>query len=105
MKNNSQKGNGVIVMIVVIGLIWGAYSIFSKNDSADNNYDYNSYDSSYDYDSGDSDYYTNYGNPYNEGSGHYAGYEWAEQNGVSSCGGNSNSFIEGCEEYLNQQGY
>ena len=38
-------------------------------------------------------------NPYLEGSGHYAGFEWAESNGSSVCGGNSTSFIEGCEEF------
>jgi hypothetical protein len=42
-------------------------------------------------------------NPYDEGSGHYAGYEWAESSGSGTCGGNSQSFIEGCEEYENQQ--
>lgn len=41
-------------------------------------------------------------NPYSYGSGHYAGFEWAESKDVSSCGGNSQSFIEGCEEYLIQ---
>lgn len=40
-------------------------------------------------------------NPYSEGSGHYAGYEWAEKTG-GSCSGNSTSFIEGCEEYYRQ---
>lgn len=40
-------------------------------------------------------------NPYDEGSGHYAGYEWAIENN-SSCDGNSDSFNEGCEEYYNQ---
>lgn len=34
-------------------------------------------------------------NPYNEWSGHYAGYQWWEEG--KSCWGNSNSFIEGCE--------
>lgn len=34
-------------------------------------------------------------NPYNEWSGHYAGYEWGEQG--KSCWWNSSSFIEGCE--------
>lgn len=36
-------------------------------------------------------------------SGHEAGYEWAEQKGITSegdCGGNSNSFIEGCQAYV-----
>ena len=39
-------------------------------------------------------------------SGHEAGYDWAEENGVTSvddCGGNSNSFIEGCESYAEEQ--
>jgi hypothetical protein len=42
-------------------------------------------------------------NPYEEGSGHYAGYEWAQSTGAGSCGGNSQSFIEGCEEYQDQE--
>jgi hypothetical protein len=42
-------------------------------------------------------------NPYDEGSGHYAGYEWAQQNSTATCGGNSQSFIEGCEEYESQE--
>ena len=42
-------------------------------------------------------------NPYDEGSGHYAGYEWAERTGSGTCGGNSQSFIEGCEEYQRQE--
>ncbi|NJK70654.1 MAG: hypothetical protein HC932_00060 [Thermales bacterium] len=36
-------------------------------------------------------------------SGHEAGYKWAEDNYIddeNDCGGNSNSFIEGCEEYV-----
>lgn len=41
-------------------------------------------------------------NPYSAGSGHYAGYEWADSRNASSCGGNSQSFIEGCERYLDQ---
>jgi hypothetical protein len=41
-------------------------------------------------------------NPYSEGSGHYAGFEWAEKHEPASCGGNSQSFIEGCEEWQRQ---
>lgn len=40
--------------------------------------------------------------PYDEGTGHDAGYQWAEQNGItdpSNCGGDSDSFIDGCKEY------
>lgn len=36
-------------------------------------------------------------NPYDEWSGHYAGYEWWEQ--WNSCWWNSSSFIEGCEMF------
>ncbi|MBU2213577.1 hypothetical protein KKC44_00790 [Patescibacteria group bacterium] len=43
------------------------------------------------------------GNPYSDGTGHYAGYEWAERTG-GSCNGNSQSFNEGCEEYYRQIG-
>lgn len=38
-----------------------------------------------------------------ESSGHDAGYEWAEENGIDNvddCGGNSDSFIEGCQNYV-----
>jgi hypothetical protein len=40
-------------------------------------------------------------------SGHQAGYDWAEQNGItdpSDCGGNSQSFIEGCEAFTEENG-
>ncbi|MCD4812312.1 hypothetical protein K8S19_01255 [bacterium] len=40
-------------------------------------------------------------NPYSEGSGHYAGFEWAKENG-GECDGNSDSFNEGCEVYYKQ---
>jgi hypothetical protein len=39
-------------------------------------------------------------------SGHEAGYDWAEEKGIDDpddCGGNSNSFIEGCESYAEEQ--
>lgn len=35
-------------------------------------------------------------------SGHRAGYEWAQRRGITDpgqCGGNSQSFIEGCEAW------
>lgn len=38
-------------------------------------------------------------------SGHEAGYEWAEENDIDDpddCGGNSQSFIEGCREYAEE---
>jgi len=39
-------------------------------------------------------------------SGHEAGYEWAEENEVNDpddCDGNSDSFIEGCQAYAEEQ--
>jgi hypothetical protein len=42
-------------------------------------------------------------NPYDPGGGHYAGYEWAEEHQPAACGGSSQSFVEGCEEYQEQQ--
>ena len=39
-------------------------------------------------------------------SGHQAGYDWAEQHDIDDpddCNGNSQSFIEGCEEYAEEQ--
>jgi hypothetical protein len=39
-------------------------------------------------------------------SGHEAGYKWAEEKGIDDpddCGGNSDSFIEGCQAYAEEQ--
>lgn len=39
-------------------------------------------------------------------SGHEAGYRWAEENGIddpNECDGNSNSFNEGCQSYVEEQ--
>lgn len=39
-------------------------------------------------------------------SGHEAGYQWAEEHDIhdpDNCGGNSESFIEGCRAYAEQQ--
>jgi len=40
-------------------------------------------------------------NPYNDGGGHDAGFNWAMENG-EECNGNSDSFNEGCAEYYRQ---
>jgi hypothetical protein len=41
-------------------------------------------------------------NPYDEGSGHYAGYEWAAEHS-GTCETGSTSFNEGCDEYDSQE--
>ncbi len=103
------------VLFVVLILIWVISALFDGDDNSSNNSykpseyntNYRSYNNNSNYgsynDYSDDNYTPEPENPYNEGSGHSAGYEWAEKNGVSSCGGSSNSFIEGCEEYLSQQ--
>ncbi len=40
-------------------------------------------------------------NPYNDGGGHDAGFNWARENG-GNCDGHSDSFNEGCAEYYRQ---
>ncbi len=42
-------------------------------------------------------------NSYDEDTGHYAGYNWAQENG-EACDGNSEPFNEGCNEYYSQLG-
>ena len=40
-------------------------------------------------------------------SGHEAGYQWAQEHDIDdpdNCGGNSESFIEGCRAYAEEQG-
>jgi len=42
----------------------------------------------------------------NDCSGHEAGYQWAEEHEIADqdeCGGNSESFIEGCKAYVEEQ--
>lgn len=81
----------IIIILIIGGLIW-----YFNDDEPKYNNNYQSSDSS----SYSSKNCLEPENPYSTGSGHYAGFEWGE-NG-NSCGGNSNSFIEGCEEYLSQ---
>ncbi|WP_273430520.1 hypothetical protein [Chitinibacter tainanensis] len=40
-------------------------------------------------------------------SGHQAGYDWAEQQGIddeNDCTGNSESFIDGCKQFIEEAG-
>lgn len=90
-----EFGNNWIGIIIVALIIWGGYSIFHKDDVSDL---YESY--GYENESGECLFPENPYGYYEEG--HHAGFEWAMQNDVGSCGGNSQSFIEGCEEYVTQ---
>lgn len=89
-----KKGGGWLSFIVIIFIIWGVYSFF-KDDSNDvimqEHPNYETYRDTRDCSVLEPE------NPYDYGSGHYAGFEWGENGNY--CSGNSNSFIEGCEEY------
>jgi hypothetical protein len=95
----SKKGSSLLGVIIIVVLAWGIYSFFQKRSESETvmqeHSNYSSYEESRDCAALEPE------NPYAEGSGHYAGFEWGE-NG-NSCGGNSNSFIEGCEDYEVQQ--
>ncbi len=86
-----------IAIIVLIG--WGGSSVWNWAFGDDNSS--SDYQSSYS--SGSNSIFSSRDdcsepeNPYDYGSGHYAGWEWGENGNY--CSGNSNSFVEGCEEY------
>lgn len=90
----------------ILGIVfWGfviyfTYSYFTSDSNSSHQYQYSSgnYNS---YNSRVSDCSSlEPENPYGSGSGHYAGFEWGERE--NSCGDNSQSFIEGCEEFQRQ---
>ncbi len=92
-RNSGGCLGGIISFLIILGLVGWWFGWFGG-------------DSSYEYEERFSDYKTDCSylepeNPYDYDSGHYAGFEWGE-NG-NSCGGNSNSFIEGCEDYQAQE--
>jgi len=100
-----NEDNGIWGYVIAGAIVWGIFSFFSgdKTDSyVSPSYNAPSYNSTYsDYD----DYYeepVEPENPYDYDTGHYAGYEWAEETG-GDCDGNSDSFNEGCEEYYAQE--
>lgn len=103
-----EKENNWISWVVIIVVIWGAYSIFTDED-LDSSEERTSYSSARSYE--DEDRYYSGGSTFNgydctdDCSGHEAGYEWAEDKDIydeSDCGGNSNSFIEGCLSYVEE---
>ncbi len=92
---------GIVVLALII---WGGISVwnwlFNSDDSSYTSSSYDSgYNSSYSYD--DSEDCAEPENPYDYGTGHYAGFEWGENGNY--CSGNSDSFVEGCEEYESQE--
>jgi hypothetical protein len=95
--NELGENIGGIIFIALIA--WGGYGLY--NHFWGDKDVYNQTDSSYSTPYSNSRTCIEPENPYSYNSGHYVGYEWGE-NG-KTCGGNSRSFIEGCEEYESQE--
>ena len=95
-----EKGNGVnwFWVIVIIVLVALAYNHFTTK-TIENDYGY-SVKTQGITDKPDCSSLEP-SNPYDIDSGHYAGFEWGIEG--KDCGGNSDSFIQGCEEYQNQE--
>ncbi len=115
-----KKVVGIAIFLLVV------YGFGSNSSDYSTNLDYKDYETKSDQDeyiesdpseSENSSYYENDSYYYEEPitsdnwictddcSGHEAGYAWAEENYIidpADCGGNSNSFIEGCEAYANE---
>ena len=82
----------LLIIIIALPLFaFGCNKSTSYDSSVSGSY-YNSYE--------DEDYFEPK-NPYSEGTGHSAGFDWAEETG-GNCTAPSTSFNEGCEEYYNQ---
>lgn len=99
--------NNWLGWVIIIGVIWGGYYLFSDNSTTESDAQYET-----SYSSSRNSYYEDEEpatfNGYDctdDCSGHEAGYNWAEENGIydeNDCGGNSNSFIEGCISYTEE---
>lgn len=98
--------NSIGPFIFIGVLIWGGIALFSDDSSPTS-----SYDSSYPSDSSENLWEDTSGGTFHgyectdDCSGHEAGYEWAEDNDIADeadCDGNSNSFNEGCQAYVEE---
>ena len=87
MSNNNEWGYGCLVIVALV--IWWVWSFFGWDN------DETSYKNNPEVYSKERRECIEPENPYNEWSGHYAGFAWWEE--WKSCWGNSSSFIEGCE--------
>ena len=99
-KLNKKKGEGEIGGIIIIALVaWGAYTFFGEDKAKtavmEEHPNYQTYKATKDCSALEPS------NTYDEESGHYAGFKWGEEG--NTCGGNSDSFIEGCEDYERQE--
>lgn len=92
---NDDLGSGWATSIIIGLIIWGAFSYFHNQAEQKAVVSESAYGTA-EIQSGRLECYEPE-NPYDDGSGHFAGWEWGAEGNY--CDGNSNSFIEGCEEY------
>jgi hypothetical protein len=95
-----NEGNGNWTTFIVLALIIIGVNYFWPNEKDVYEDPTRFTSSTFNHDSSDSNEYLEPENPYEYGTGHYAGYEWGAQG--NDCTGNSQSFIEGCEEFQYQ---
>ena len=105
MDNFKDKIVGLVIWALIIG---GIVFYFSANDEdkkptvSGSRFEVNNSDNIYDDDETGDLYYNGY-RCTQDCSGHDAGYNWAEENeidDVDDCDGNSQSFIEGCISFV-----
>jgi hypothetical protein len=105
-----ESENNWLGWVIIIGLIWGGFYLFSDNSNTESDAQFEPpYSSSRNYYYEDE--YESEPDTFNgydctdDCSGHEAGYNWAEENGIYDeydCDGNSNSFNEGCTSYVEE---
>jgi len=109
MKVGNNKGNVIVGVIIIIAVFWG-FSVLFSSDESSSSYEpvvNSSTVENQDYDNEYAEEPQSFGGYEctDDCSGHEAGYNWAEENGIEDeggCGGNSNSFIEGCQSYVEE---
>jgi len=127
MGGRKMKKNALIILILILPLFISCkdkkqpmmndfqygYNYASEND-VDNFKECQNYFGTGDAEDGCNEYVKEYHTGYKsfkgtecteDCRGHEAGYNWAEENDISDeddCDGNSESFIEGCKTYVNE---
>jgi hypothetical protein len=98
--DNETVGSGIWAIIIILGLFWGGtklyHVVFPSESTAASVYSSVKTKEVKDCST------LSPNNPYDLDTGHYAGFEWQQENN-GYCDGNSDSFNEGCEEYNTQE--
>lgn len=101
-----NKNDSLKVFLWIIGIVFVGWLIFSPNNNSGDERIYEDFENGNSIDMEvDRSITSDNWECTSDCSGHDAGYDWASENGIedpSECGGNSVSFIEGCEAYANE---